>query len=442
MNSLFIEKFYHFLQGILIFQLVFFVIVFIITKRKEVWYYCLYLLFTILYFFINAPHTFFNIDDNVIFNSSWYVNVNYMLLIGSIYCYIQFVYKICVEEKTTFLEGIVRYSTLAIFAFVLMFLSFPYLDLPRDLLFYFTHLLTLPIGIYIFYQTINYKHLSIRLLRIGIVINIFCYSLTLAMIVRYNSGIRVFSFDEYPLLFMRIGILIDIFFFQLVLLRKWHEQEQSLKTKDITSKLEIEKLRNEISRELHDDVGASLSKISLQAYMASNIIKENNEVLSYINSISKESKNIIANLKHIVHSFQAENKDYDLKERVKDYISNMSQDGTIKLEFIYGDLSQMLKNDLAFNHNIYMMIKEAISNALKYSDGNNITVNLNSHELIIKDNGKGFDSSQLYKGNGLKNIKKRCEVLNAEFQVFSNQNDGTRLVIKFSPLLSINPEIQ
>ena len=67
-----IENFYLFFQGILMFQVLFFGALFLLTRRKEILYYSLMIFVTCVYFFLNAPDTFFNIDDNIVFNATWY----------------------------------------------------------------------------------------------------------------------------------------------------------------------------------------------------------------------------------------------------------------------------------------------------------------------------------------------------------------------------------
>lgn len=86
MQNAAIELFYIFFQGILIFQVLIFGVLFFITKRKDPLFYSLFLLFAALYFFINAPYTFFNIQEETVWHSLWYDYVNTaVIIIGNLF---------------------------------------------------------------------------------------------------------------------------------------------------------------------------------------------------------------------------------------------------------------------------------------------------------------------------------------------------------------------
>ena len=66
-----IEQFYKLFQGALVFQCIYMAILFGITKRKDAIIYSMYLLLLVIYFFVNAPFTFFNINDDIVFEYQW-----------------------------------------------------------------------------------------------------------------------------------------------------------------------------------------------------------------------------------------------------------------------------------------------------------------------------------------------------------------------------------
>jgi signal transduction histidine kinase len=80
-------------------------------------------------------------------------------------------------------------------------------------------------------------------------------------------------------------------------------------------------------------------------------------------------------------------------------------------------------------------MKEAVNNAIKYSDGKNIWLSiLNEGNFIIaevKDDGIGFDLSSVNRGNGLSNMESRAESLHAELGIVSNKDNGTRIRLQF-----------
>ena len=83
--------------------------------------------------------------------------------------------------------------------------------------------------------------------------------------------------------------------------------------------------------------------------------------------------------------------------------------------------------------NIYRTIQEAVNNAVKYSDGNEISVNIykNNHKIKIAviNNGNGFDLEKTSFGNGLYNMKKRIEEIGGTFEIKSNNTTGTIITL-------------
>jgi len=78
---------------------------------------------------------------------------------------------------------------------------------------------------------------------------------------------------------------------------------------------------------------------------------------------------------------------------------------------------------------LYLIFKEAINNCITHSDCNQIsldaTVKGKKLEMILKDNGKGFDAKAITSGNGLSNIKSRAGSIGGELNIFSVMGEGT-----------------
>ncbi len=80
-------------------------------------------------------------------------------------------------------------------------------------------------------------------------------------------------------------------------------------------------------------------------------------------------------------------------------------------------------------------MKEVINNAAKYADARKVSVCIaqkDHHiEMNIRDDGKGFDTSTIFSGNGMNSLKKRAAELNGSFKIISNINEGTVVQLKF-----------
>jgi signal transduction histidine kinase len=85
--------------------------------------------------------------------------------------------------------------------------------------------------------------------------------------------------------------------------------------------------------------------------------------------------------------------------------------------------------------NIYMLMKEAVNNAVKYSGGAHLFLsihrNLEGILVEIRDDGKGFDHTRSYEGNGLKNMHSRATDLGAELTIDSSPGGGTLVRLQY-----------
>jgi signal transduction histidine kinase len=84
--------------------------------------------------------------------------------------------------------------------------------------------------------------------------------------------------------------------------------------------------------------------------------------------------------------------------------------------------------------NFYLIFKEALNNIVKYAGATLVMIHLKeenySLHLILRDNGKGFDTSQIPPGNGLNNMKRRAKEMNAEIKIKSSPGNGTAIELR------------
>ena len=431
MGIVLIEHFYLYFQGILLFQVAFFMMLFVITQRKEILFYCLFIFTNTCYFYLNAPNTFFYVNDDVIFNAKWYEIVNHGLICCYQYLYIRFILSIFFEwVDIDIRHRIYRYSLIGLVILFLLFTILALLHIDRHLLFYISKIFSIPPVLYILWITRTQKSKFVLLVQYGTIFNILGSIITVLMIIRYNQGIRVFALDEYPLMYMKFGILIDIVFYQLAILSKWQDQETELKTKDLQSQLEVANLKNHISRSLHDDIGTSLSKINLLSFMAQK--KLENESFNVHDTLESIQKNIQQLVEKIQKSswFSTDNQpDFDLAQNIMDFAQPMCLTKNITLR---ENGSQNIPPLLLYEKiQISYIAKEAINNAVKYSNCKHLDLNYISDRRILKifisDDGKGFDMAKINRKNGINNMQYRANSINASFNILSNEEKGTKI---------------
>jgi signal transduction histidine kinase len=125
----------------------------------------------------------------------------------------------------------------------------------------------------------------------------------------------------------------------------------------------------------------------------------------------------------------------DLQIRISNFIdkADVASKDVIFMFNIDSEIDQKTTLSSIIGMNIYRIIQEAVNNAIKYAKANTITVNLSEEKNVlkieIKDNGKGFDVNSVELGNGLNNMKKRAQEINARFEIDSKEGAGTIITI-------------
>jgi signal transduction histidine kinase len=126
----------------------------------------------------------------------------------------------------------------------------------------------------------------------------------------------------------------------------------------------------------------------------------------------------------------------DMLDRMKAFAVMMLSVREIDFAFeTKGDFTGMVL-PMQQRKNIFLIFKEAIYNITKYAECSMVSITFTHHrgglQLIMKDNGKGFNTNELksYNGNGLKNMKARTKEMNGEFNIESGPGRGTNLTLK------------
>lgn len=196
----------------------------------------------------------------------------------------------------------------------------------------------------------------------------------------------------------------------------------------------LQSMRNTISTNLHDDIGASLSNIHILTVLTQRNISKAAEATSYITKAGDEIQRISESLSDIVWNINPKYDDLDqLFIRMKRYAADMFDGKNIRASLDFPDTAEKLSMPMDQRRDFYLIFKEAINNLVKYSDATNATVRvLTDHQTIhleVNDNGKGFDQSNMQFGNGLENMKQRAEKWKAILQIVSDPGNGTCIVM-------------
>ena len=198
---------------------------------------------------------------------------------------------------------------------------------------------------------------------------------------------------------------------------------------------QLQRVRNSIAEDLHDDIGSTLSSISIMSELAKIKSPEASTLLS---SIGESTILMQENMSDIVWAIKAENDRLEnVLQRMYQFASEILEAKNISVDFRSDENLSASKLTMKQRKSLYLFFKEAINNAAKHSDAKNVMVNIfqkgSDIEMTIKDDGKGFDATQPSYGNGMTTLRKRVEDLRGHFNIQSQKNEGTVLTLKFNP---------
>jgi len=193
-------------------------------------------------------------------------------------------------------------------------------------------------------------------------------------------------------------------------------------------------IRNKIAIDLHDDVGSTLSSISMFSQMAQAQSKEH---IPALETIGESSRKMLDAMADIVWSIKPEN---DLFEKVIMHMREFAYQllGTKQIEFEFDADDDISKINLPMEtrKNLYLIFKEATNNMAKYSKANNAKFALkgenNKLTMVISDDGKGFDTTNDSRGNGLENMKRRAVEIGAKLLIDSTPGIGTTIKLELA----------
>jgi len=192
----------------------------------------------------------------------------------------------------------------------------------------------------------------------------------------------------------------------------------------------IELIRNKIARDLHDDIGSALGSISYLGTAAERNLNQSqlDQAHRAIVRIGETSRQTIDNMHDIVWAVNTAGADgSELMDRIRNYGSDLCAAHEISFEWQSVGVPEQIAFSMTERKNIYLIAKEALYNAVKYSSCSVIRVQVNASQsepfaLTIADNGKGFDTTSKYSGIGLRSMKLRADEITGELHINSTSN--------------------
>jgi two-component system sensor histidine kinase DesK len=212
------------------------------------------------------------------------------------------------------------------------------------------------------------------------------------------------------------------------------EYQNQLLQKELEKQKSIEVERERISHDMHDDLGAGISALKLQAEFLKQKA-ENDDLQSDIDELLKTSEEMNLSMREMLWSLNSGNDtlgsfiDYAIQ-----YADNFLKKTPIKLQSESEDIISETSISTELRRNMFLCLKEALNNAYKHSQSDQLKLSFIQKDreftMKISDNGIGIKNGKT-EGNGLRNMKRRMQEQNGECHVLSEES-GTQVLFKIT----------
>jgi signal transduction histidine kinase len=197
--------------------------------------------------------------------------------------------------------------------------------------------------------------------------------------------------------------------------------------------LEQERLR--IAQDIHDDLGARVTQISLLSAMAQGNSAFPESARASFDNISQMSRELVSALYETVWAVNPENDNLDALGNYLCQMANQlcSQAG-LRCRLDVVDLPQNIQISSQIRHNITMAVKEALHNIIKHANAKAIILQASLRNgglsISVKDDGRGFQMANVAAGSGLTNMKRRLSDIGGVCSIESEPGTGTTVTMR------------
>lgn len=206
------------------------------------------------------------------------------------------------------------------------------------------------------------------------------------------------------------------------------EIEQKAKTDRLR---ELEQVRRRIAADLHDDIGSSLTQISIfSEVLQQRVDKSNERVLEPLEFIAGSSRELVEAMSDIVWAINP-NKDFlgELSGKMHRFAADVFTARDIAFTFDAVGLDDKLALGANLRREIFLIFKESVNNIVKHAECAHVEIKLTVEKseirLSLHNDGAGFDVDKITDGHGLVSMKQRAAGLGGTLEIVSGKTDGT-----------------
>ena len=221
-----------------------------------------------------------------------------------------------------------------------------------------------------------------------------------------------------------LAVLVSAILYLIYRIRVYHLEKQ-------------ERIRLKIASDLHDDIGSTLSSISIMSELLQSqpqLFRDNSYAEGLVRTIGENACNMLESMDDIIWSVNPSNDRFsNLVLRIREYVIPLFESKEIRFTIKAPDTIASLHLSMEVRRNVFLIVKEAVNNMVKYSDCTTALIDFScTHswlKVTVSDDGKGFDTSRDTHRNGLRNMKVRAEKIGGDLTVCSAPGKGTTVAL-------------
>lgn len=200
----------------------------------------------------------------------------------------------------------------------------------------------------------------------------------------------------------------------------------------VTKLMTEENLRHSIARDLHDEVGSTITSINILSGLL--LIKQQDKKQEYLEKINEQSQNIMECMSDIIWAINPNHDSFEqtilkMKEFAIEHIELAGMECNFETA-ITGNQRNISPEDRKY---VYMIFKESVNNVVKHSKASVVEIKIIQNEVLfafeVSDNGIGYNENSFKNGNGIKNMQERAKNIQATFEINST-NQGTKVMFR------------
>ncbi len=451
-----------FFTGCLFMALLYHFVLSIIQRNKLLLYYSSYLFAATAFLAERTAVDFFYDTDEALQESLYFNLLDEPVQMLMYFTYMLFaakaidIFSITDKKYITFYK-IVLFVTLFYSLIHILGISFHWFDKRTVIAFIGIRILLMTSLVYLLIAVSKYIHgLFFKIIIVGSVI------MFLGNLVALISSItEKYILGMYGVMWTCVALVLDVTCFSAALgykaRRDLLEKQAALKEVLVKEKQlqqqELDKMnaiyeardtdRSRIARDLHDEIGSTLSSIHIYSSVAEKMMESDPErtkqVLSQINI---NTRTVMENMNDIVWAMKTgDQQSILLSNKIKNLGYELLDAKNINCRYEIEDAADQAHLDIDLRRNILLIIKESLNNIVKYSQAAEVILKINisgyTLHVSITDNGKGFDMETIQKGNGIQNIQFRVKQCGGIIEMYSAPDEGTSITCNF-PITGIS----